>query len=95
LEAEKAAQYTNQIQVAQSKRDYALKQAEFDREVETQRAVAELAAELQTAKTQQKIRNEEVGVKLIERQKQIQVQSTFGRLPCQTWERSLQSVGVS
>eukprot|EP00730_Choanoeca_flexa_P001113 TRINITY_DN10484_c0_g1_i1.p1 TRINITY_DN10484_c0_g1~~TRINITY_DN10484_c0_g1_i1.p1 ORF type:complete len:427 (+),score=160.68 TRINITY_DN10484_c0_g1_i1:122-1402(+) len=73
LEAEKAASYSNQIQIAQSKRDYALKQAEFDREVETQRAVAELAAELQTAKTQQKIRNEEVGVKLIERQKQIQV----------------------
>eukprot|EP00045_Choanoeca_perplexa_P004542 m.38999 g.38999 ORF g.38999 m.38999 type:complete len:427 (-) comp12629_c0_seq1:54-1334(-) len=73
LEAEKAAKYTNMIQIAQSKRDYALKQAEFDREVETQRAVAELAAELQTAKTQQKIRNEEVGVKLVERQKQIQV----------------------
>lgn len=42
-------------------------------EVETQRAVADLAKALQTAKTQQRITNEEIGIQLIERQKKIQV----------------------
>ncbi|EDQ92982.1 uncharacterized protein MONBRDRAFT_19216 [Monosiga brevicollis MX1] len=72
-QAERAVHFQNQIEVAKSKRDFMLKKAEFDREVETQKAVAALATDLQTAKTQQKIRNEEVGVRLIERQKQIQV----------------------
>jgi hypothetical protein len=42
-------------------------------EVSTKRADADLATELQKAKTQQKIRNEQLGIKVIERQKQIEV----------------------
>lgn len=54
-------------------RDFAKKKAEFDIQVQTQRAIADMAKDLQTAKTEQRIRNEEMGIRLIERQKQIQV----------------------
>jgi len=72
-QAEQTVRFSNLIEVAKAERDYALKKASFDMEVQTQRAVADLAKDLQTAKTEQRIRAEEIGVTLIERQKQIQV----------------------
>lgn len=72
-QAKEAARFKNQTAVAESERDYKLKQAEYDIQVKTQQANANLAKDLQAAKVNQKIRNEEVGVRLIERQKQISV----------------------
>ena len=45
-------------------RDFKLKKAEFDIQVQTQKATSELAYELQAAKTKQKIKNEEIGIKV-------------------------------
>lgn len=70
---EQDARFRNKTEVAESERDFAKKKAEFDIQVQTQRAIADMAKELQTAKTEQRIRNEEMGIRLIERQKQIQV----------------------
>ncbi|EGD74372.1 flotillin 1 [Salpingoeca rosetta] len=71
MQAKEAARYKNQTAIAESERDYNLKQAEYDIQVKTQQATANLAKDLQAAKVHQKIRHEEVGVKIIERQKQI------------------------
>ena len=54
-------------------RDYKLKQAEFAIQVQTQKATSDLAYELQQAKTKQKIKNEEIGIKVVERTKQIEL----------------------
>lgn len=42
-----AARYTNEIQIAQAQRDFELKQAAFDQEVQTKKAQSELAYALQ------------------------------------------------
>eukprot|EP00049_Salpingoeca_infusionum_P017703 m.354053 g.354053 ORF g.354053 m.354053 type:complete len:426 (-) comp16909_c0_seq1:2225-3502(-) len=72
-QAAEDATYRNMAEVAQSQRDYKVKQAEFNMEISEKKATADLAKPLQKAITHQKIRNEEVGVMLVERQKQIQV----------------------
>jgi len=68
-----AARLENDIEIAKSERDFQLKKAEFDMQVQTQKAVSDLAYELQAAKTKQKIKNEEVGIKVVERSKQIEL----------------------
>merc|ERR1719230_1923351 len=47
LQAKEAARYKNQTAVAESERDYKLKQAEYDIQVKTQQANANLAKDLQ------------------------------------------------
>lgn len=64
----------NDTQVAKAKRDYELKKATYDLEVFTQRATAELAYDLQAAKTKQRIREEEMQIKVVERTQQIAIQ---------------------
>jgi flotillin len=76
-EAEQArlgAKYANDIEVAKSQRDFELKQATYDAEVNTRKAQAELAYQLQAAKTKQKIKEEEMQIKVVERKQQISVQ---------------------
>lgn len=73
-QAEKAAKYENDGEIAKSQRDFSLKKAQYDIEVNTRKADSQLAYELQAAKTKQKIRNEQMGVLVVERAKQIQVQ---------------------
>ncbi|RDD43443.1 Flotillin-1 [Trichoplax sp. H2] len=69
-----AAQYTNDIEVAKSQRDFQLKKAAYDIEVNTRKAEADLSYELQAAKTKQRIKEEEMQIKVVERAQQIQVQ---------------------
>lgn len=64
----------NDTLVAKAKRDYELKKAAYDLEVYTQRATAELAYDLQAAKTKQRIREEEMQIKVVERTQQIAIQ---------------------
>eukprot|EP00096_Caligus_rogercresseyi_P005433 TRINITY_DN2088_c0_g1_i2.p1 TRINITY_DN2088_c0_g1~~TRINITY_DN2088_c0_g1_i2.p1 ORF type:complete len:431 (+),score=166.83 TRINITY_DN2088_c0_g1_i2:124-1416(+) len=64
----------NDTGIALAKRDFDLKKAEFDVEVNTAKAEAEMAYQLQSSKTQQKIKEEEIQVKVIERMRQIEIQ---------------------
>ncbi|XP_052789241.1 flotillin-1-like isoform X4 [Mya arenaria] len=68
-----ASRYANDIEIAHAQRDFQLKKAAYDMEVSAKKAQSELAAELQTAKTRQKIKDEEMQVKVIERTQQIQL----------------------
>ncbi|KAK2160897.1 hypothetical protein LSH36_125g03000 [Paralvinella palmiformis] len=76
-ECEKArmdARYEADTKIANSKRQYEMQKACFDVEVNTQKAEAELAYELQAAKEKQKIRSEEIEIEVVERRKQIEVE---------------------
>jgi flotillin len=55
-------------------RAFKLQKANFDSEVNTAKAEAQLAYELQAAKIQQKIRNEEIQIQVVERRKQIEIE---------------------
>lgn len=68
------AVYSNKITTAYAQRDYLLKKATYDQETFTKKAQSELAYELQSAKTQQRIKEETMQIKVIERQKQISIQ---------------------
>ncbi|XP_022110845.1 flotillin-1-like isoform X2 [Acanthaster planci] len=69
-----AARYANDIEIAKAKRDFELKKAAYDMEVQTKKADSELAYDLQAAKTKQRIREEEMQIRVVERTQQIQVQ---------------------
>jgi flotillin len=68
-----AARYINDIQIAKAKRDFELKKAAYDQEVFTKKAQSELAYDLQAAKTKQRIKEEQMQIKVVERSQQIQV----------------------
>ncbi|XP_043209403.1 flotillin-2-like isoform X1 [Amphibalanus amphitrite] len=77
-ECERAAmdvKYGTDTKVADSTKLFRLQKEEFDREVNTAKADAELAYELQAAKEKQKIRFEEIAIDVIERRKQIEVET--------------------
>jgi flotillin len=70
----KQAYFVNKIKEEASNRDYKLKQAEFDMEINTAKAVADAANPLQTAITSQKVMDEKMKIAVVERAKDIQVQ---------------------
>ncbi|GLH00991.1 Flotillin 2, isoform G [Gryllus bimaculatus] len=77
-ECEKTAmdvKYTTDTKIEDNARMFKLQKANFDREVNTAKAEAQLAYELQAAKIRQKIRNEEIQIEVVERRKQIEVES--------------------
>merc|ERR1711879_1085440 len=61
-------------EIEDNSRAFKLQKANFDREVNTAKAEAQLAYELQAAKIQQKIRNEEIQIQVVERRKQIEIE---------------------
>ncbi|XP_050395081.1 flotillin-1 isoform X2 [Patella vulgata] len=69
-----AARYANDIEIAKAQRDFHLKKAAYDQEVHTMKASAEMAYELQAAKTKQKIQEEQMQITVVERTQMIQVQ---------------------
>uniref|UniRef100_A0A8C7H360 Flotillin n=1 Tax=Oncorhynchus kisutch TaxID=8019 RepID=A0A8C7H360_ONCKI len=69
-----SAQYVNEIQMAKAQRDYELKKASYDIEVNTKKAESEMAYQLQVAKTKQRIEEEKMQVKVVERSQQIMLQ---------------------
>ncbi|KAL7646882.1 UNVERIFIED_CONTAM: hypothetical protein RMT77_002139 [Armadillidium vulgare] len=69
-----AAKYINDTEIAKSQRDFELKKASYDVEVQAKRAEAELAYELQAAKTKQMIKEEQMQIKVIERTQEILIQ---------------------
>merc|ERR1719158_2249302 len=76
-ECEKAAmdvKYNTDTKIEDNSRAFKLQKANFDKEVNTAKAEAQLAYELQAAKIQQKIRNEEIQIQVVERRKQTEVE---------------------
>ncbi|KAG7171313.1 Flotillin-2-like, partial [Homarus americanus] len=76
-ESEKTAmdvKYNTDTKIEDNARMYKLQKAQFDREINTAKAEAQLAYELQAAKTRQKIRNEEIAIEIVERRKQIEIE---------------------
>ncbi|KAI9564488.1 hypothetical protein GHT06_008227 [Daphnia sinensis] len=69
-----AARLVNDIDIAKAQRDFELKKAAYDQEVQAKKAEAELAYELQAAKTKQRLREEEMQIQVVERVQQILVQ---------------------
>lgn len=69
-----AARLVNDIEIAKAQRDFELKKAAYDQEVQAKKAEAELAYELQAAKTKQRLREEEMQIQVVERTQQILVQ---------------------
>ncbi|XP_046367474.1 flotillin-1-like isoform X8 [Haliotis rufescens] len=68
------SRFANDIEIAKAQRDFQLKKAMYDMEVHTKKAQADLAYDLQAAKTKQRIKEEQMQVTVIERSQQIQVQ---------------------
>nr|CUU99505.1 hypothetical transcript [Hymenolepis microstoma] len=64
----------NEALVAKAQRDLALKRAACDKEVRALQAKANLAYQLQAAKTRQQIRAEEMAVELVERKRRIELE---------------------
>ncbi|NWR59936.1 FLOT2 protein, partial [Bucorvus abyssinicus] len=60
--------------IADSKRAFELQKAAFSEEVNIKTAEAQLAYELQSAREQQKIRQEEIEIEVVQRKKQIDVE---------------------
>merc|ERR1740122_378031 len=76
-ECEKAAmdvKYSTDTKIEDNSRSFKLQKANFDKEVNTAKAEAQLAYELQAAKIQQRIRNEEIQIQVVERRKQIEIE---------------------
>lgn len=69
-----SARFTADTAIAESERDYSVQKAAYDELTNARRASAELAYQLQEAKTKQEIRQEEIQIDVIERQKLIEVQ---------------------
>lgn len=66
--------YEKDTEIAQAKRDFELKKAAYDIEVETRRAESEMAYQQQAAISKQAIKEAEMQVIIEERSKEIQVQ---------------------
>ncbi|XP_053329144.1 flotillin-1 [Spea bombifrons] len=73
-QAKVSAQYVNEIEMAKAQRDFELKKAAYDLEVNSRKAESDLAYQLQVAKTKQKIEEQKVQVQVVERTQQIQLQ---------------------
>merc|ERR1711962_1332375 len=76
-ECEKAAmdiKYSTDTKIEDNSRGFKLQKANFDMEVNTAKAEAQLAYVLQAAKIQQRIRQEEIQIQVVERRKQIEIE---------------------
>merc|ERR1712137_526015 len=74
-ECEKAAmdvKYNTDTKIEDNSRAFKLQKANFDSEVNTAKAEAQLAYELQAAKIQQGIKQEDLQIQVVERRKQIE-----------------------
>lgn len=67
--------YSTDTKIEDNARMFKLQKANFDQEVSTAKADSQLAYELQAAKIRQKIRNEEIQIEIVERRKQIEIET--------------------
>ena len=76
-ECQKAAmdtKFETQAKIENDTRAYKLECANFDKEINTKKAEAELAYQLEVAKIQQKIRTEEIKIDVVVRKKEIEIE---------------------
>merc|ERR1719499_2739122 len=76
-ECEKSAmdiKYSTDTKIEDNSRGFKMQKANFDTEVNTAKAEAQMAYELQAAKIQQRIKNEEIQIQVVERRKQIEIE---------------------
>jgi len=73
-QAGQEAKFAADTKIAESKRDYEVKLADYTASVNQKKAESELAYDLQRFKTGQLVKAEEVQVTIIEKQKQIELQ---------------------
>merc|ERR1719233_1675791 len=76
-ECEKSAmdiKYSTDTKIEDNSRGFKMQKANFDTEVNTAKAEAQMAYELQAPKIQQRIRNEEIQIQVVERRKQIEIE---------------------
>jgi len=76
-ECEKSAmdiKYSTDTKIEDNSRGFKMQKANFDTEVNTANAEAQMAYELQAAKIQQRIRNEEIQIQVVEIRKQIEIE---------------------
>merc|ERR1740116_216449 len=66
--------YSTDTKIEDNSRGFKLQKANFDMEVNTAKAEAQLAYELQAAKIQQGIKQEELQIQVVERRKQIEIE---------------------
>lgn len=71
---EEASKFQNKTKIAEAERDFNLQKLTYDMEIQTKKASSVLSYDLQSAKTKQKIRQEQMGVLVVERSKAIEVQ---------------------
>eukprot|EP00095_Tigriopus_kingsejongensis_P003186 snap_masked-scaffold91_size383040-processed-gene-1.17 protein:Tk03186 transcript:snap_masked-scaffold91_size383040-processed-gene-1.17-mRNA-1 annotation:"Flotillin-1 " len=67
------AELSNRTGIEQAKRDFEVKRAIYDTEVNAAKAEADLAYQLQAATTRQKIQEQESQIEVVERTQQIQI----------------------
>ena len=73
-QAGETAKYQSETRIAESEKSYAVQKAAYDKEVNQQRAEADLAYRLQETKTTQLVKEQEIQIDVVEKQKQIEVQ---------------------
>lgn len=73
-ETRMASKLSNDTEMELYKRNFELKKASYDMEVETARACAELAFQLQAAKVHQRIKEEKMNIDIVDRVNQIEIQ---------------------
>merc|ERR1712042_200660 len=76
-ECEKSAmdiKYSTDTKIEDNSRAFKLQKANFDKEVNSAKAEAQLAYELQAAKIHQRIKQEELQIQVVERRKQIEIE---------------------
>lgn len=69
-----ASKMLNDTEMELYKRNFEIKKAAYDMEVETARAQAELAFQLQAAKVHQRIKEEKMNIEIVDRMNQIEIQ---------------------
>jgi flotillin len=69
----KAARYTADTAIEESRRDYEIQKSTFTQEGQKARAESDLSYDLQRAITQQQVRSQELQVEIVERQKAIEL----------------------
>lgn len=68
------AKYVAETRIAESQKTYAVQKAAYDQETNQNRAVADLAYKLQETKTSQLVKEQEIQIEVVAKQKQIEVQ---------------------
>jgi len=68
------AKFLAETRIAESEKDYAIQKATYDKEVQQNRAEADLAYTLQERKTSQRVKEQEIQIEVVEKQKRIEVQ---------------------